>query len=37
MISIEIIKFIEKTILFCIEACLMLEILKAIKFLKTKR
>ncbi len=37
MMSIEMIKFIEKTILFCIEIYLMLEILKAIKFLKTKR
>ena len=36
MISIEIIKFIEKTILFGVEIYLMLEILKAIKFLKTK-
>lgn len=37
MISIEIIKLIEKTILFGIEIYLMLEILKTIKFLKIKK
>ncbi len=37
MISIEIIKFIEKTILFGIEIYLIFEILNTIKSLKIKK
>ena len=37
MISIEIIKFIEKTILFGVEIYLVFEILKTIKSLKIKK